>query len=254
MSEPGPDATQLARATHIIRTYEQRAFPGGGSLLDRDPLYTRALLTALINDLEHYAAHHHLDITDTPTSTPEAADRTAYKVGDHVRLPRHGDHCGTVVGWTTSRPDASTTYLVEVPGIARVLAESATHLEPAPPFARTETLLGPVHYADQAEQTYISLAARIATADARDRRALKRDCDALIQTLSRWAGVPAYQLRAALNPEAPPAPPAARPSDTTAAAHEFPHHITQAIQAAPAPPGSRPTRQTRPHRGPAEAT
>jgi hypothetical protein len=248
------NAAHLARATQIIRTYEQRAFPGGGSLLDRDPLYTRALL----NDLEHYATNHDLDFTEVLTSarstTPqETAGGPAYKVGDQVRLPRHGNRFGTVVGWTNSRSDTETAYLVELPGIPHVLAEPALHLAAAPLFPRTETLLGTVQHADQAERAYITLAARLTTVKASDRRAIERDCDALIAALSSWSGAPADQLRDELNPKPPPPSPAGRPRDTAAAANDFPYDITQGIQATPVPPTHHPTRQTRPHRGPAQA-
>ncbi|QKG20096.1 hypothetical protein [Actinomadura verrucosospora] len=111
------NATQLARANHIIRTYEQRAFPSGRSLLNRDQLYTRALLSALIGDLEHYAVHHDLDFTEIVDSgcSHAAARQSGYKIGDEVRLPRQGDRCGTIVGWTNSRSATETTFLVEVP-------------------------------------------------------------------------------------------------------------------------------------------
>ncbi|QKG20097.1 membrane protease FtsH catalytic subunit [Actinomadura verrucosospora] len=127
----------------------------------------------------------------------------------------------------------------------------------APPFPRTDTLLGTVQYADQAECTYIALVARLATAKASDRRALERDCDALIAALSSWTGVPADQLRNALGPKPPPPSPTGRPRDTAAAANDFPHDITQGIATTPMPPTSqtadRPTRQARPHHGPAQA-
>lgn len=93
MTDHELNATQLARATQIIQTYEQRAFPGGGSLLNRDPLYTQALLSALINDLEHYATNHELNFTEVinsgrATSPRNLGEDTAPpKVGDEVRLP-----------------------------------------------------------------------------------------------------------------------------------------------------------------------
>ncbi|GAA0284455.1 hypothetical protein GCM10009527_095670 [Actinomadura nitritigenes] len=258
MTDHDFNATQLARATQIIRTYEQRAFPGGGSLLDRDPLYTRALLSALINDLEHYAANHDLDFSEVVTSglattARDTADQASYKVGDEVRMPRHGDRCGTIVGWTTSRSESETTYLIEIPGIPHVLAELAAHLAPAPPFPRTETVLGTVVRADQAERSYISLAARLTTAKASDRRALARDCDNLITALSSWTGVPADQLRDELGPKPPPNAPAGRPSDAAAAANDFPHDITQVMPGTSAAPANRPNKPARRHRGPAQA-
>ncbi|MFB4298459.1 hypothetical protein [Actinomadura sp. NTSP31] len=258
MTDYDPNATQLARATQIVRTYEQRAFPGGGSLLDRDPLYTQALLSALIGDLEQYATNHDIDFTDVVTSGLAAAPRNTtghafYKVGDEVRLNRQGDRCGTIVGWTTSKSETGTTYLVEVPGIPHVLAEPAAHLAPAPPFPRTETLLGTVAHADQAERSYISLSARLGTAKASDRRALERDCDNLIAALSSWTGVSADQLRDELGPKPPPNAPAGRPRDAAAAANDFPHDITQGIPPTPPSPTSRPPKQARRHRGPAQA-
>jgi hypothetical protein len=259
MTDHDLNATQLARATQIIRTYEQRAFPGGGSLLNRDPLYTRALLSALINDLEHYAINHDLDFTEVissgrATSPRDSADDTApHKVGDEVRLPLHGDRCGTIVGWTNSRSQAETTFLVEVPGIPNIIAAPAAHLAQAPPFPRTETILGTIAYADQAEHAYVSLAARLATAKASDRAAARRDCNKLIEALSSWTGVPAHQLRNELDPKPPPSAPSGRPRDATAAARDFPYDLTQGIPPTPEPAPGRPTKQPRPRRGPGQA-
>jgi hypothetical protein len=259
MTDHDLNATQLARATQIIRTYEQRAFPGGGSLLDRDPLYTRALLSALINDLEHYAIDHDLDFAEViasgrvTISQNPGQDTAPYKVGDEVRLPLHGDRCGTIVGWTTSRTDAGTIYLVEVPGIPNILAAPADHLAPAPPFPPTKTPLGTISYADQAERAYISLAARLTTATAPDRAAVKRSCDNLIEALSSWSGVPAHQLRNELDPKPPPPAPAGRPRDAAAAAHDFPHDIAQGIPPVPGPNPGHPTKQSRPRQGPTQA-
>jgi hypothetical protein len=259
MTDRDLHATHLARATQIIRTYEQRAFPGGGSLLDRDPLYTRALLSALINDLEHYAIDHDLDFTEViasgraTTSQNSGQDSALYKVGDEVRLPLHGDRCGTIVGWTTSRSDAGTTYLVEVPGIPTILAVPADHLTQAPPFPPTITSLGTVSHADQAERVYTTLAARRPAATAPDRAAVHRDCDNLIEALSSWSGVPAHQLRNALDPKPPPPAPAGRPRDAAAAANDFPHDITQGIPPTAAPGPGRPTKQPGPRQGPTQA-
>lgn len=250
MTDHDLNAAQLARASQILRTYEQRAFPSGGSLLDRDPLYTRALLGALIGDLEHYAANHGLDFTEVVSSGRAAAP---HKVGDEVRLPRRDGRCGTIVGWTNSRSDTETTYLVEIPGMPHVLAEPAAHLIPAPPFPRTDTSLGTVLHADQAERTYISLTARLATAKAADRRALERDRDRLITALSSWSGVPAPQLRDELDPKPPPDAPAARSRDAAAATDDFPHDITKGIPSTPAAPAHHPKRQAHPRRGPAQA-
>ncbi|MVZ99064.1 hypothetical protein F8568_001405 [Actinomadura sp. LD22] len=259
MTDHDPNATQLARATHLVRTYEQSAFPGGGSLLDRDPLYTRALLSALINDLEHYAIDHDLDFAEviaggraTTTHNP-GQDAAPYKVGDEVCLPLHGDRCGTIVGWTTSRSDAGTIYLVEVPGIPTILAAPTGHLAPAPPFPPPPTPLGAISRADQAERAYISLAARLTSATTPDRAAIKRSRDTLIEALSTWSGVPAHQLRNELDPKPPPPAPAGRPRDTAAAANDFPHHITQVIPSPPAAPTTRPDNQPRRHPGPSQA-
>ncbi|HEU5023613.1 MAG TPA: hypothetical protein VFV01_01705 [Spirillospora sp.] len=250
MTDHDLNATQLARATQILRTYEQRAFPSGGSLLDRDPLYARALLGALIGDLEHYAANHGLDFTEVISSGHAAAP---HKVGDEVRLPRQHGRCGTIVGWTNSRSDTETTYLVEIPGIPRVLAEPAAHLLSAPPFPRTDTSLGTVLHADQAERTYISLTARLVTAEAADRPVLERDRDKLIMALSSWSGVPAHQLRDELDPKPPPDAPAARSRDAATASDDFPHDITKGIPTTPARPADRPAKQANPRRGPAQA-
>lgn len=259
MTDPELNATQLARATQIIQTYEQRAFPGGGSLLNRDPLYTQALLSALINDLEHYATNHDLNFTEVinsgrATSPRNLGDDTAPpKVGDEVRLPLHGDRCGTIVGWTNSRSRAETTFLVEVPGIPNILAAPAGHLAQAPPFPRTETILGTIAHADQAEHAYVTLATWLATATASDRAATRRDCDKLIEALSSWTGVPAHQLRNELDPKPPPSAPSGRPRDTAAAAHDFPYDLTQGIPPAPEPNPSRPTKQPKPRQGPSQA-
>lgn len=252
------NATQLARATHIIRTYEQRAFPGGGSLLNRDPLYAQALLSALVNDLEHYATSRDLNFTEVinsgrTTAPGDTSDHTTHKVGDEVRLPLHGDHCGTIVGWTNSRSAAGTTFLVEVPGIPNVLAAPAAHLAPAPPFPRTETALGQITYADQAERAYITLATGPVAAQPADQATARRDCDKLIEALSSWSGVPAHQVRRELDPEPPPPAPTGRPRDTEAAARDFPHDLTQGILPALRPNTSAPPNQHRPRRGPAQA-
>ncbi|MGI5325069.1 hypothetical protein [Actinomadura nitritigenes] len=244
------NATQLTRATQILRTYEQRAFPSGGSLLDRDPLYTRALLGALIGDLEHYATNHGLDFTEVVSSGRATAP---HKVGDEVRLPQQDGRCGTIVGWTNSRSETETIYLVEIPSMPHVFAEPAAHLIPAPPFPRTDTSLGAVLHADQVERTYVSLTARLATAKAADRPALERDRNKLITALSSWSGVPAHQLRDELDPKPPPDAPAARSRDAAAAADDFPHDITKGIPSTPAAPAQRPSRWTNPRRGPAQA-
>ncbi|MDL4813065.1 hypothetical protein [Actinomadura opuntiae] len=255
------NATQLARATRIMQTYEQRAFPGGSSLLNRDPLYAQALLSALINDLEHYATQHNLNFTEiiisgrtinpqNPTETDAAAP---HKVGDEVRLLRHGDRCGTIVGWTNSRSETETTFLVEVPGIPAILAAPAAHLAPAPPFPRTATALGMITHADEAERAYTTLASRHA-ATASDRAAARRDCDNLIEALSSWSGVPAHQLRPELDPKPPPPAPSGHPRDTAAAARDFPYDLTQGIPPASEPNPNPPTKQTKPRQGPNRAS
>ncbi|MEU5993337.1 hypothetical protein ABZ806_30575 [Spirillospora sp. NPDC047418] len=212
---------RLDRATHALTAYENDAFPGKPSLLQRDTFYTQALLAALVCDLEHYAHHHGINFTSTLSTgralnAAEVAEDAPYKVGDQVRLTRHDDRCGTVIGWQTTGPDPDTTFLVAVPGIPFIYAEPATHLAPAPAFPPTQTALGTVHHADQAEDLYTTITTRLANAPEPARHALEHDRRRLLAALSTWSGITQTRLHDALAPH--PTPSRHQPTDTTAAA------------------------------------
>ncbi|GAA1875140.1 hypothetical protein [Actinomadura bangladeshensis] len=226
---------RLDRATQALAAYEKAAFPGTPSLLRRDAFYSQALLAALICDLEHYAHHHGHDFatalsTGRALNAAEAAEDAPYKVGDQVRLTREHDRCGTVIGWQTTSPHAETDFLVAVPGIPFVYAEPATHLAPAPAFPPTTTVLGTVHHADQAERLYTTITTRLPDAPEPTRHALEHDRRRLLTALSSWSGITETRLHDALAPR----PPANRhqPSDTRAAAADFPADISQSLPAA----------------------
>jgi hypothetical protein len=225
---------RIDRATHALTAYEKAAFPGTPSLLHRDTLYVQALLAALVCDLEHYATHHGLDFTSAlgtgrALHAAEVAEDAPYKVGDQVRLTRHDDRCGTVIGWQTTSSHAETDFLIAVPGLPFVCAEPAAHLAPAPAFPPTQTILGTVHHADQAEHLYTTITARLLDAPEPARLALEHDRRRLLAALSSWSGI--NQTR--LHDELAPRPPAYRhqPSDTRAAATDFPAHIGQSFPA-----------------------
>ncbi|TDD84312.1 hypothetical protein [Actinomadura rubrisoli] len=55
MTHNDASTRRIARATQALEAYEQTVFPNEPSLLQHDPLYTEAFLSALICDLEHYA-------------------------------------------------------------------------------------------------------------------------------------------------------------------------------------------------------
>ena len=222
------NAEQITRATRALVTYEQSAFPGEPSLLQHDPLYAEALLTALLCDLEHYANQHGINFSNAISTgrsihAEETADQTVYEVGDQVRLTRQSGRCGTIIGWTTLAPDAQPDFLVGVPGVPFVYAEAAAQLTPAPPFPPTETSLGTVTHADQAEQTYASITARLLSTAAPACGTLDQDRHRLLDALSSWSGIPTTQLRNALTPArratssstSPPQGPKAAAADTS---------------------------------------
>ncbi|MEU8804875.1 hypothetical protein [Spirillospora sp. NPDC048819] len=239
------NANRITRATRALETYEQSVFPGEPSLLRHDPLYAEALLTALLCDLEHYANHHGINFssaisTGHSINTEETADQTAYEVGDQVRLTRQTGRCGTIIGWTNLTPDAQPDYLVEVPGVPFVYAESAAHLAPAPPFPPTETSLGLVTHANQAEQTYTSITAQLLSTAEPTREMLEHDRHRLLDALNSWSGISTTQLRDALTP-----PPRAtsgstsRPQRPKVASADTSSNVGNAIAYTPADSGNR---------------
>ncbi|NKZ03317.1 hypothetical protein [Actinomadura latina] len=246
---------RIDRATNALTAYERDAFPGKPSLLRRDAFYAEALLAALVCDLEHYAHHHGINFasaisTGRALNALEVAEDAPYKVGDQVRLIRQHDRCGTVIGWQTTSPDTEVSFLVAVPGIPFIYAEPAAHLASAPAFPPTQTLLGTVHHADQAEQLYISITTRLADALEPARHTLEHDRRRLLAALSSWSGIPQTRLHDELTPRRPSS--RHQPADTKAAAADFPTDIDQRLPAAAAPhphdhdqpppsPGSSPT-------------
>ncbi|NEA28460.1 hypothetical protein [Actinomadura bangladeshensis] len=225
---------RLDRATHALTAYENHAFPGKPSLLHHDGFYTQALLAALVCDLEHYAHHHGLDFasalsTGLALNAAEVAEDAPYKVGDQVRLTRHDDRCGTVIGWQTTGPDADadTAFLVAVPGIPFIYAEPAAHLAPAPAFPPTTTALGTVHHADQAEHLYTTITTRLTDAPEPARHALEHDRRRLLTALSTWSGITQTRLHDALAPH--PTTSRHQPFDTTTAAKEYPADIRPSL-------------------------
>ncbi|MFG2091855.1 MULTISPECIES: hypothetical protein [unclassified Spirillospora] len=238
------NAHQIARATRALQAYEQSAFPGEPSLLQHDPLYTEALLTALVCDLEHYANEHDISFasavsTGHSINAEEAADQTIYEVGDQVRLTRQSGRCGTIIGWNHA-PNAQPDFLVEVPGVPFVYAESAPHLAPAPPFPPTKTSLGTVTHANQAEQTYISITARLLSTAEPTRQTLEQDGHRLLDALSSWSGISTTQLHDALatKPRATPGH-TSRPQTPKAASADVSTDAGNAIPSATADTGHR---------------
>lgn len=234
------NAKQITRATLALEAYEQSAFPEEPSLLQHDPRYTEALLTALICDLEHYADEHGIDFasavrTGHSINAEEAADQTTYEVGDQVRLTRQSGRCGTIIGWKNLTPNGQTDFLVEVPGVPFVHAEPAPHLAPAPPFPPTKTSLGTVTHANQAEQTYASITARLLSTAEPTRRMLQQDCHSLLDALSSWSGISITQLRDALATEpCTTSRPTMRPLETNVASADMSTDAGNAITSAPA--------------------
>jgi hypothetical protein len=228
-------ARRLDRATHALTAYENHAFPGKPSLLHHDGLYTQALLAALVCDLEHYAHHHGLDFacalsTGRALNAAEVAEETPYKVGDQVRLTRQHDRCGTVIGWQTTGPDPDTTFLVAVPGIPFIYAEPATHLASAPAFPPTQTALGTVHHADQAEHLYTTITTRLPNAPEPTRHTLEHARQRLLAALSSWSGISETRLHDELAPR--PARVRDQPGDAKAAAADFPADISRSLPVA----------------------
>ncbi|MEV5831910.1 hypothetical protein AB0L25_40795 [Spirillospora sp. NPDC052242] len=198
--------SQLSRATKALQGYEEAAFPGKPSLLHRDQLYASALMAALICDLEHYAGRRGLSFssvinTGRSIHADEAAEQSFYGIGDHVRLPHHGDRCGTIIGWVTTDTTDGRTFLIAVPGVTHVYDEPAARLAPASSFPATSTTLGTVTRALQAESAYIDLARRIPGTALPVQATLRQDCQRLLTALSTWSGVPAPELLKALNPK-----------------------------------------------------
>lgn len=204
-----PAATRhIDRAALALAAYERHAFPGKPSLLQRDAFYTQALLMALVCDLEHYAKHHGVNFasavsTGRALNVSEVAEDAPYKVGDQVRLIRQDDRCGTVIGWHDDSSDAETSFLVVVPGIPYLYAESAAHLAAAPAFPPTQTVLGAVHRADQAEQLYITITERSTETAEPLRQVLEHDGQRLLSALSNWSGIPETRLHDELVPRRP---------------------------------------------------
>ncbi|OLT31877.1 hypothetical protein BJF79_08770 [Actinomadura sp. CNU-125] len=197
---------QLARAAKALQGYEHAAFPGKPTLLGRDQLYASALMAALICDLEHYAGRYGISFssvinTGRSVHADEAAEQSFYGIGDHVRLPHHGNRCGTIIGWITTDTANDRTFLVAVPGVPNVYDEPAARLAPAPPFPATSTKLGIVTRALQAESAYIDLALRIPGTPLPAQGVLRQDCQRLLAALSTWSGVPAPELLKGLNPK-----------------------------------------------------
>ncbi|URM97363.1 hypothetical protein LUW76_25090 [Actinomadura madurae] len=227
---------RIDRATHALTAYEHDAFPGTPSLLQRDHFYTEALLTALICDLEHYANHHGIHFsgvvsTGRAINAEEVSQDAPFKVGDQACLTRQDDRCGTVIGWQTTGPDAETCYLIAVPGIPYIYAEPAAHLAPAPAFPPTETILGTVRHADQAEQLYINITTKLPDAPEPTRRALELDRQRLLAALSSWSRIPATRLHNELTPR--PTSTRHRPPDPQPAAADFPAEIEEALHVTP---------------------
>lgn len=244
---------RIDRATHTLTAYEHHAFPGTPSLLQCDAFYTQALLAALVCDLEHYAAHHGINFGDAlgtgrAINASEVAEEAPYKVGDQVRLTRQHDRCGTVIGWQTTSADTETCFLVAVPGLPYAYAEPAAHLTLAPEFPPTETKLGTVRHADQAEQLYITITARIVEAPEPTRHALEQDRRRLLTALSSWSGITETRLHEELAPRSRTR--RHQTSDARAAAADFPDDINHAPQAAAHPdqPPPSPHHRPAPHR------
>ncbi|WP_344901418.1 hypothetical protein [Actinomadura meridiana] len=220
-------------ATHALTAYEQQAFPGQPPLLQRDTLYTEALLAALVCDLEHYAAYHGINFSAVlgngrEINAQETAEDAPFKVGDQVRLTRQSDLCGTIVAWQNTASDTETIFIVEVPGLSYLHAETAANLTPAPPFPPTNTSFGPITDASQAEQTYISIMAQLPKALVPTRRALEQDRELLLSTLSSWSGVPETRIQDELHPMRRSAPYQESASrEAKAASADFPAPITR---------------------------
>ncbi|MEU8305965.1 hypothetical protein AB0C84_20635 [Actinomadura sp. NPDC048955] len=226
---------RIDRATHALIAYELDAFPGKPSLLQRDPFYSEALLAALVCDLEHYANHHGINFsgivsTGRALNAEEVSEDAPYKPGDHVCLTRQHDYCGTVIGWQTTGTDEETSYLVAVPGIPYIYAEVATHLAPAPAFPPTETILGTVHSADQAEQLYFNIVKQLPNAPASTRPKLEHDRQRLLDALSSWSGISVSRLH---NELAPRPATARRPEIDVHAAAEIQTDVSHSFAAEP---------------------
>ncbi|WP_067466153.1 hypothetical protein [Actinomadura macra] len=191
---------RIDRAIRALIAYEQDTFRRKPAALQPDLLYTEALLAALLCVLEHCATRHGIDSSSTvDTSCSINTKEATYTVGDEVRLTRQSGRCGTIIGWSTG-VNAETSFHVEVPGIPFIYAEPETHLSPAPPFPPTKTSLGTVAWADQAEQLYISITARLPGVRGSTRRRLDEDRHNLLTTLSSWCGVPMSRLQDELTP------------------------------------------------------
>ncbi|NDU73842.1 hypothetical protein GWI34_14515 [Actinomadura sp. DSM 109109] len=238
-----PHNTQrIHRATNTLTAYELDAFPGKPSLLQRDPFYTEALLAALICDLEHYAIHHGINFsgvvnTGRALNAEEVVEDAPYKPGDQVCLTRQYDQCGTVIGWQNTGPDAETSYLIAVPGFPYIYAEAATHLAPAPAFPPTETVLGTVLYANQAEQLYFNICKQLPNAPESTRLKLEHDRQRLLAALSSWSGTSASRIHDELAPR--PTTAGFPQPNTHAAAADFPTGINHNATTAPADTSAR---------------
>jgi hypothetical protein len=198
MNENDAMTQRITNAKRALTAYERAVFPEAPSLLPEDPLYVKAVLGALLCDLEHYADVHGIDFeaasaTGRAAHDDEVAEQIRYQAGDQVRLRRPGGNCGIVAG-VQGEPDGDPNYLVEIPGVPYLVTEPARRLEPAPPFPLVTTQLGEMTRADQAEKALIKLAARNRGLAPATEATLRADCARLLDALSTWSGTPQREL------------------------------------------------------------
>ncbi|MEU5885191.1 hypothetical protein [Spirillospora sp. NPDC047279] len=263
-----PNAKRIENASHALNAYETSAFSDQPSLLPGDPVYAKALLGALICDLEHYAVHHGINFTDAYAAgrgahADEMAEHAQYRPGDEVELQNHDRRRGTVTGVRTD-PDREPSYFVEVPGKPYVVADLAANLRRAPAFPETETRLGRATTASQAERLFVKLAGRAHTAERQGDLSYRPDGEKLLTALSSWSGTPVSELLRELAPnlnwnllpEAASSVSAAPATEADLADDDFPVDISNGIPSTPTSastrqpdiPAARPSPESGPHR------
>ncbi|WP_067479535.1 hypothetical protein [Actinomadura hibisca] len=229
MTDSDANAQRITDASRALSAYEESTFDSP-SALPSDPIYTQALMAAMLCDLEHYATAHGVDFVEAvsagrETYADEIAAQKQYEIGDEVQFRLQPRLRGTVID-TSHAPNGDQTYLVKVSGLPYIREEPAVALDNAPPFPPTPTGPLTITRADQAEQVLVDQAARLRGPHT---DADRRTYELLLDALADWSGTTTHELLTDLAPRIRQT--TSRPSATSAelASHDFPTDITDGV-------------------------
>ncbi|MEV4251684.1 hypothetical protein AB0J52_00800 [Spirillospora sp. NPDC049652] len=198
-----PAVRRIANVTGALRAYEQGVFGDGPSAVPGERAYVQTLMSALICDLEHFAAAHGVDFTEAAvagheTYADEIAAARRYAIGDAVQL-RHSPHRRGIISEIDDAHAEDPSYLVKVPGLPYVHHERAVALEPTRPFPPVKGMFRVAATVDQAEAELIDAWAHLHLGYAAP--GWTQTYDRVLKALSAWSGSTSHELLTNAKPQ-----------------------------------------------------